>query len=338
MGLLAKNEFHESTKEITQYEINQKKTKKVFFDFKLDSTFKHGDKTTKLIKLRMLDNYDKDKCIAPDTAKYVCFEIPNDMALGELADKKIFDKLDQIGRFEYLMPNLYNNLGLIEKADNSQYQIYNPTSQVLSYTRDILDKEITRNEEMFSQRLKEEFIQRIAVPEIIEPEEQETSKADDVYLEEQFRYKIGNKTYINYKATDVVDGKIININKLSEVDKEDKERLYSAFIQKIDNNKKTEIKTLYDTPYGLPVLFTSQTEIEEMVKKGYKERIYGFVSLVSNLPKTKKTDIRFIGGIDENGNIFKKQENCSNQIKQSIRREKESFKINNEIEEELEIE
>ena len=81
----------------------------------------------------------------------------------------------------------YNNIGFISKNSNKQYELYRPTSQVLSYTRDILDKEIDNSGKIFSQRLSGEVK--------IKEKESQTEYVDfskPVFLEEQFRYKIGN--------------------------------------------------------------------------------------------------------------------------------------------------
>ena len=143
MDLFVKmNKSHEGTKEITNYEIKEIGASKLLYDFKNDCTFKHGDIVTNLIKARILENYEKNICIAPDTAKFICFEIPTYISLEELADKKVFDILNQIGKFKYLMPNNYNNLGMIDKKQENGYKLFKPTGEVLSYTREVLDKEI----------------------------------------------------------------------------------------------------------------------------------------------------------------------------------------------------
>ena len=93
MDLYANNDkSQKSTKELTNYEIKQLGKSKLLFDFKKDCSFVHGDKITNLIKARLYENYEKDSTIAPDTAKYICFEIPTSMTLNELAKnhKKIY--------------------------------------------------------------------------------------------------------------------------------------------------------------------------------------------------------------------------------------------------------
>ena len=81
----SKNRSPKSTEEIADYEIKQIGKTKLLFDFKKDCTFKHGEKLTKLIKARMIDDYEKNECIAPDTAKYICFEIPTYLSVNNLS-------------------------------------------------------------------------------------------------------------------------------------------------------------------------------------------------------------------------------------------------------------
>ena len=116
MDLFAKNDKSlKSTKDITNYEIKQIGSSGLLFNFEVDCTFIHGDKTTNLIKARFFENYEKNSCIAPDTAKYVCFEVPTNTTMDELAKGNVFEGLNQIGKFKYLMPKNYNNLGYIDK-------------------------------------------------------------------------------------------------------------------------------------------------------------------------------------------------------------------------------
>lgn len=332
MDLFAKKgKIHnKGTEEITDYEIKQLGKSKLLFDFKKDCTFKHGEKLTNLIKARILEDYEKKATIAPDTAKHICFEIPTNISIEELVDAKIFEILNQLGKFENLMPDSYNNVGYIDKTENNDYELFKPTSEVLSYTRDVLDKEIGKREKLFTQRLQEEFKQRITIPAteyIKENDEKSKERKDNPFLEEQLRYKMGDRVYANYKGIDTKDGKILNINRLGQIKAVEEEILYSAFLEKRDNDDRIELKTLQQKPNGFPVLFTSETKIEEIVENGDKEQITKVLDLLSNIPNEElnMNELEFIGSIDKQGRIDRTKENCSDEIQIKIQEEKENF-------------
>ena len=98
-------------------------------------TFKHGDIRTNLIKSQIYENYEQGHTVTPNTAKYVCFEIPEDISLQELAEKEVFEVLDRIGRLDKLKDNLYNHIGFINRLEDGRYEIFNPTGEVLSYMK-----------------------------------------------------------------------------------------------------------------------------------------------------------------------------------------------------------
>ena len=341
MGLFVSNKSHEGTKEVTNYEIKQIGTSKLLFDFNKDCTFKHGDKITNLIKARIIEEYEKNMSIAPDSAKYICFEIPTYISVEELAENKIFDTLNQIGKFDDLMKNNYNNMGLIDKKQEDNYELYNPTSEVLSYTRDVLDKQIEDKDYKLKSRIKKGFREQLAETTkeyLKEAQKIKQERKKEIFLKEQFRYRIGKTVYTNYKGVDTVDGKIININRLGEIKQVEDETLYSAFLQKIENTEPIELKTLQGLPSGLPVLFTSQIKMEEIIKNGDKEQIKKFLDLISDIPKDRinTNEMNYIGELDKEGKIIRTDENCSKEIIDKIKDEKEKYKrerVKNIIEE-----
>ena len=327
----SKNRSPKSTEEIADYEIKQIGKTKLLFDFKKDCTFKHGEKLTKLIKARMIDDYEKNECIAPDTAKYICFEIPTYLSVNNLAQDKIFDILNQIGKFEDLMNKNYNNIGLIDKV-NERYELFKPTGEVLAYTRDKLDKEINETDEMFSKRLqRQKFKEDIIVPatEYIEANKEKREKRkENPYLEEQLRYKKGDKVFTDYEGIDLVEGKILEINELEKIDQIEEVLLYSAYIQKRNNDDRKELKSLDGAPNGSPIMFTTQMEIEEFQKEENKEKMKKLLELLSSMPEKdlNKNEYVYIGGIDKDGLIDRNKENYPKEIEELIKNKKISYK------------
>lgn len=308
-----------------------KNNSKLLFDFKKQCTFKHGDKITNLIKARLLEEYQKGTTIAPDSAKYVCFEIPTNMNLQELAENEVFNVLNQIEKFENLQNGIYNHIGIIDKLEDGKYELFEPTKEVLEYAQNIMDTQIKQNKEMFSRRLQQqEFKKRIserANQYIKENEAKKEERKQNLYLEEQFRYKIGDKIYTDYKGIDTVEGKTLKINRLDKIDEMSEELLYSAFVEKKENEEETEFTTLQELPKGFPVLFTLKTSLEDILINSDEKEVQQVLQLLSDLPKEtiNVTKMQYIGGIDKTGNIYRNIENCSEEIKEKIKNEQEKF-------------
>ena len=319
------NKSHKGTEDITNYEIKGKKYSKLLFDFRQDCTFKHGDKVTNLIEARMLEQYEKNQSIAPDTAKHICFELPSNVTVYNLAEDKVFDVLDKIGILQNANQNEYYHMGIIEKDKDGKYKLYTPTDEVLEYINEKMNFKVDANNNLFAKRLQEFRNEMNAKEYLQQSEENRKERKNSPFFEEQFRYKIGGKIYQDYKATDIVDGKILKINRLDAVYKE-KEILYSAYIEKIENEEEKESITLQEIPDGIPILFNLRDEIEKSLKN--KENMQKVLELVSNLPREKMNvkELHYIGGIDENGNIYRKMENCSEIIKNEIKKQKENYK------------
>ena len=308
-----------------------KNNSKLLFDFKKQCTFKHGDKITNLIKARLLEEYQKGTTIAPDSAKYVCFEIPADMNLQELAENKVFKVLEQIEKFENLPNGIYKHIGIIDKLEDGKYELFKPTKEVLEYIQNIMDAEIKQSNEMFSRRLQQqEFKKRIFEPAnqyIKENEAKREERKQNLYLEEQFRYKIGDRIYTDYKGIDTVEGKILKINRLDKIVQMSEKLLYSAFVEKKENEEETEFTILQELPKGFPVLFTLETSLEDILLNSDEKEIQKVLELLSDLPKESinVNKMQYIGGIDKTGNIYRNIENCSEEIKAKIKNEQEKF-------------
>lgn len=327
----AKNKSHKGTEEVTSYEIEGKNNSKLLFDFKKQCTFKHGDKITNLIKARLLEEYQKGTTIAPDNAKYICFEIPTDMDLQELIENGVFKILEQIQKFENLPNEIYNHIGIIDKLEDGKYELFEPTPEVLEYTQNIMDAQIKQNKEMFSKRLQQqEFKKRISEPANRYIEENKTKREQrkqNLYLEEQFRYKIGDKIYTDYKGIDTIEGKILKINRLDKIAQAPEELLYTAFVEKKESEEETEFTTLQELPKGFPVLFTLKTSLEDILINGDEKEIQKVLQLLSYLPKESinVNKMQYIGGIDKTGNIYRDIKNCSEEIKEKIKSKQEKF-------------
>ncbi len=332
MGLF-NNKSHKGTEDLISYEIKGKTNSKLIFGFVHYCTFKHGDIRTNLIKSQIYENYEQGHTITPNTAKYVCFEIPEDISLQELAEKEVFEVLDRIGRLDELKGNLYNHIGFINRLEDGRYEIFNPTVEVLSYIDENMNDKIGQSDNLLAKRIK--FVENIsesAVKKIEQDRKEREKRKQKPLLEEQLRYKIGDNIYTDYKGININTGRIIKLSKLKCAYEEDENNLYSAYINEDveEQEQEDEMATLEDTPQGFPILFTTGQKMEEMLKNDKYEYV---LKLLSDIQKEKLNinELRYIGGIDSEGRIYKTTENCSEQLKEKIEVEKQEYRKENEI-------
>lgn len=331
MGLFD-NKSHKGTEELISYEIKGKTSSKLIFGFVHYCTFKHGDITTNLIKSQVYENYEQGHTITPNTAKYVCFEIPQNTSLEELAQDEVFLTLDKIGKLDGLRENSYNHIGFINRMEDGKYEIFNPTIQVLSYIDKNMNATIGQGDNLLARRIK--FVEDISNPvqkKFEEDEKQREDRKKEPLLEEQLRYKIGNDIYTDYKGININTGGIIKLNKL-KCAYEEENHLYSAYIneEQEEQEQEDEMATLEDTPQGFPILFTTEKKMEEMLENSQHGNI---LKLLSDIKKETLNinELKYIGGIDSEGRIYKSTENCSEQLKEKIEAEKQEYRKQREI-------
>ena len=204
----------------------------------------------------------------------------------------------------------------------------------MQYIKKNLDREIIKSEKLFSKRIRgQEFKARISEPvnEYIREKQQIIDeRKKNVFLEEQYRYKIGDEIYTDYIGTDVTEGKILRINRLNKIDDMQEEKLYSAFIEKKDEEAEEQEENIMiaQIPKGFPTLFTLPKTIEEYLKDNDIEQIEKILQLITDLPKERLNvnDMIYIGGIDSQGNIHRNIKDCLEETKQIIKVQQYKYK------------
>lgn len=331
MGLFG-NKSHEGTEELTSYEIKSKTSSKLMFGFAHYCTFKHEDIITNLIKAQIYENYEQGHTITPNSAKYVCFEVPEHISLQELVQNEVFEALDKTGRLDKLKENSYNHIGFINKTEDGRYEIFNPTMQVLNYIDKNMNTTIGESDNLLAKRIK--FVESISEPALQkfeEDKEKREERKNQSQLEEQLRYKMGDNVYTDYKGVNLNTGRIIKLSKLKCTYQENENNLYSAYINELDDEQEEEMITLQTIPQGFPILFTTGTTMEEFMEKNKTDRV---LELLSNIQKETLNinELRYIGGIDNEGRIYKTSENCSDMLREKIESEKRQYKEQNAAE------
>jgi hypothetical protein len=340
MGLfgILKKDSNKSTNEFENYKLKKSNSEEnvAIFDFEQSNTIKHQHEVTKLIQARLLE-YEDDKTVTPDLAYYICFEIPFNMSLNEIKEKKVFEGLDKIDRMSNLEIGVYNHIGQIEKRKDNTFVVKDATEMVKNYVNEKMNPKIQERNDAIANRIEQASNERKFRNDLaqdfkaysLENNKEKEIRKNIIKLEEQLRYKIGEKVYNDYEGTDTLEGKILKISKLDKIGKyEEKIYLYSAFVEKFDKID-DEKKELQNIPFGLPVIFTSVKEIEDVVKRQNPEELKIVLDLFSKMPQENlnKNKFNYIGGIEENGAINRNYENCSNDIKLAIENEREKLKL-----------
>ena len=161
------------------------------------------------------------------------------------------------------------------------------------------------------------------------------SRKNNPILEEQFKYRINGRVYSDCEGTDLIDGKILKINRLDKIDKiEEDEILYSAYIEKLESEQKREEISLQKNPNGYPILFTLYKEIEKIMKENNGEDIEKVLQLISEIPNEmlNVNKLEYIGGLDKEGKINRDLIKCSQKVQEEIHEQKIKFNKLNEIE------
>lgn len=330
------NKSHKGTEELVSYEIKGKANSKLIFGFVHYCTFKHGDIKTNLIKSQVYENYEQGHTITPNTAKYVCFEVPENISMQELAQNEVFSTLDKIGKLDELKENSYNHIGFINKMEDGRYEIFNPTIEVLSYIDENMNTKIGQSDNLLAKRIKfVESISKPALKKMTEDRQEREQRKKEPFLEEQLRYKIGDNVYTDYKGININTGRIIKLSKLKCTYEENEINLYSTYISEVleDEEQQEKIVTLEDTPQGFPILFTTAQKMEKILENNKEGEI---LKLLSDIQKENLNinELRYIGGIDTEGRIYKTSENCSEELKQTIESQKQEYKKQKQIQSE----
>lgn len=343
MGLFSKikDPLGESTKDISVYEFKNKNNEETMalFDIEQFGTVNHGDNKTKFIKARII-KYNKEATIIPDAADYICFEIPEDMSISDLEKYNIFEALEKKQKMKNLEHDRYNHIGRVVKIDAKTFGLKSATQEVELFIKTRMNPTIQKGKEAFAQRItqnsestKKDFKKALAEEyqkyseQVVKKQEE---RKNEVELEEQFRYKIGEKIYSDYIGIDTQSGKILKVNKLNKIGKDLEETyLYSAFVEKVqeDNQPKTMLEGV---PAGFPVIFTLKEKMENIVAQNDINQIKTVLDLISKVPREhlQKESMTFIGGVNKEGTIYRNIENCSIDISKKIKEEKLEFKKN----------
>lgn len=232
-------------------------------------------------------------------------------------------------------------IGFIDQnANNNEIRI-NP--QIDKYVREEISENIKNNKKR-EEKLRKEFIEENSEKNISASKryrdnlQKETMHSMNIY-KKQAQDRIENfylqQTSLNrtedgkrtttLEGIDLTNGDFLKIYELDKVGKDTNGTyVYTAYLE--ENSEKGHAQVLdrngeFHSKASIPVCFTTQKRIEDIVEGQDRQELYNVLSLLSNKDVLKENNgyLNFIGSLDEKTNIQPKgQENLSNAIRQKI--------------------
>ena len=166
-----------------------------------------------------------------------------------------------------------------------------------------------------------------------ENKKQKNDRIQNFYLNQKFVQKSQNgKTYATLEGIDVTNGDYLHVSELNKVGKDETGTyVYTAYLE--DSAEKNYVQNLGNgmvrhSNKAVPVCFTTQKRIEDILAGQNRQEIYNVLSLFSNKEVAKNNNgyLNFIGSLDENANIKQNNQNeLTSTIKQTISKLQEQF-------------
>lgn len=167
-----------------------------------------------------------------------------------------------------------------------------------------------------------------------ENKKQKNDRIQNFYLNQKFDNKNqqNGKTYATLEGIDVINGDYLHVSELNKVGKDETGTyVYTAYLE--DSAEKNYVQNLGNgmvrhSNKAVPVCFTTQKRIEDILAGQNRQEIYNVLSLFSNKEVAKNNNgyLNFIGSLDENANIKQNNQNeLTSTIKQTISKLQEQF-------------
>lgn len=295
---------------------------------KFDNQFQHRDGTfTNLMVATVYQGKGGEPLMSKNYDK-IAFEVQ----AGERIDDNIINKLVGYYLYEKNMPNNAECMycGRIN-GDTYDYGI-NKKESVEKYVREELsrkistERQIQRENELSEKEMNhnrneneaQKFREKLAREQLEKTQIENQKRQDRIkncYLKLKEKYVgIDGKEYESYDGVDVQNGDFLRIRNLNKIGiDENGINLYTGYIQTTGQENDVEILSRRKIPYGTPVCFASDREVQDIVSSGNMGDIRSLLKLLSNEEnfKTNKEYLNYIGAIYQTGLIDKDEKNTS---------------------------
>lgn len=281
--------------------------------------------------------------------EYIAFEMSDGMAVN---NEILMQKIATYYSYEQ-QHNMFQNeeckfIGYID-SNPGNYQI-NINPNIEKYVKDNLSEKI-KNEANIENAIRQEEIIKNHKEDISaskkyrnnlyqetrrymeENKKQKNDRIQNFYLNQKFVQKSQNgKTYAALEGIDVTNGDYLHVSELNKVGKDETGTyVYTAYLE--DSAEKNYVQNLGNgmvrhSNKAVPVCFTTQKRIEDILAGQNRQEIYNVLSLFSNKEVAKNNNgyLNFIGSLDENANIKQSNQNeLTSTIKQTISKLQEQF-------------
>lgn len=279
----------------------------------------------------------------------IAFEMLDGM---EVNNETLMQKIATYYSYEQ-QQNMFQNeeckfIGFID-ANPGNYQIsINP--EIDNYVKNEINKKIKNNNNKENALRQEEIIKNhkedISASEkyrnnlyqetrqyMEENKRQKNNRIQNFYLNQEFVQKSQDgKKYATLEGIDVTNGDYLHVSELNKVGKDENGTyLYTAYLE--GSAEKNYVQNLENgiirhSDRAIPVCFTTQKRIEDILEEQNRQEIYNVLNLFSNkkFDKNNNGHLNFIGSLDENVNIKPNGQNeLTTTIKTTISKLQEQF-------------
>lgn len=285
------------------------------------------------------------KTFNEDNQDYVVFEMPCGINIDDIILQKIVDYY----LFEKNMLNSEKCVYIGRVNNNPQDYNINKSNYVDQYVK----KQIRENiiNEMESKKLNKERSFEIlrkntdisckkyrenlqnGTRQYLQNEEKvRNERIKNFYLRRKLEYRgKDERVYQEYDGVNISNGEILKLRQLNKVGKDEetgRTYLYTGYIQSTGHDYDVELISKDKSPSGMiPVCFTLDKKIDEIIKQNNQREIYSVLSLLSNKENYENNNgfLNYIGSIDIDGNIFKSQDRLPQSIRENIKNLQQQF-------------
>ena len=266
----------------------------------------------------------QDGTIFRGTNKYIAFEMPSDV------DAKSANVLNMaMTYYQYLNADFKDYdcqfIGNLFKTNSQEYMQYmqnyvdeNIGQQIKSYKeqQQIVRDEINKqNEELRAgQLLEERIIQNAEIQEKrYNQDSQRAARMHNPKMDYMNSYTANDgKKYFDYNANNLENGYVLKIRQLGKMAKDENGRyIYKGYVENALDENDAEVLNKYAKPVGIPVVFTTDKKVEDIVAQNNPYEIQQLSMLLSKEENFRNNNryMNYIGNLDRNGNITRGEDN-----------------------------
>ena len=296
-----------------------------------------NNEVTQLIMARIIKQREGDT-IYFDYTDYVAFELPKEQEISDEIMSAVMRQyeIESRGKMQGGQQQYY--LGRLIDDRTGWYTFDNKSAAVQNIVDKIVEKEITeRNAELdakIQQRRQEEmkrqqeFMASIDAKGYLENVQREKNERKQYPTIREIYYpnKQNDYRYANYDGVNINTGDILRMRQVNKVGKDGSGTyLYSAYIKNAANESDVEFFN-GQNPDGYAVCFELQKRLEDIVRTGNIQEITQVLTLLSD--ERNFQDMRqltYIGEIDKNGQVSRKEKSSSSAIQSRIEVMKQEF-------------